>query len=795
MFRRPILAALLFLAGPMVRAEADLRWAGAAEQGVFTAGAGAASLTTGDSAPRLHFSLTPGDAVGAWFKSFPTVLSAGSFDAGEIRLRVDLPPAVGHLPAAVELKGAAGLQRVALRLRPGDNEFRFPLEWRQCGALHELVFILQHPGGAESWAGTVQIDGRLIHEPEWQRQLARPGVAIAALAALAALLCLPLPLAALVTARGLVKDVARGLAALLVMAALLITQAPALSVVGAPGLWRLVAALAGGLAAALLSWAATPDRPRVHELFRNTFLPGLLLLAASEAPIWSLPAGWSDLLRLNATGAALLFVLYHVVHAFQSITARRGIPAAAAWTITLLPFVSGLLLALPQHDLMRQVTAGGPVWLGRAVTLTALNVLAALACGGLAGRPGIGGPRGFQALATVGVAVALAPRLADAGSGAWAIVLPLQPLAALVGTVLSQGALWAEVFLITGMLLDALGGQAPTASALRQHARTGFRRAAIFGAVLMGLVQLVAHVPALIPAPPLFVLLVGGALLMPLGKTIVESFDGSAPFAQRLLRHYRDRILLVRGALGAALVALAVAVEFRALPTPERAGWGFAAGALVYAGVSLVRDLRLWIGGHGRVQGLRLYACEVLLGGCAGAALGFYFDTTQVPLVLAKLRQYASYAHAPTPYEIYPLFSKWGFLRLGDHTGGARLLFNEALAGVISWGLAAWLFALNRSFLQAALDRDRGPLRRLFSRGGLQELAPARCTSCAGASGWPRSSSPSCARSAPPPGTIRTGRCAPSSRPCRRCAWTSRPSPCGASTCSCGCWPATPSAC
>ena len=722
MLRLPILALLLAWAVPGVRAESDLRWAGAAEQGVFTAGAGAASLTTGDPSAQLHVSLGPGDAVGAWFKSFPTVLAAGSFDAVEIGLQVDLPERVGRLPAAVELKGAAGLQRVPLSLRPGGNQLRFPVDWRQCGTLHEIVFVLQHPGGAASWSGTVRVEGRLVHEPDWQRRLAQPGVAVAALAALAALLCLPLPLCALVTARGLVKDVARGLAALLVVAALLITQAPPLSAVGAPGLWRLVAALAGGLAAALVSWAATPDRPRVAEQFRNTVLPGLLLLAASDTPIWALTAGWSDLLRLNATGAALLFVLYHVVHAFQSITARRGIPAAAAWTITLLPFATGLLLALPQHDLMRQVTAGGPVWLGRAVTLTALNVLAALACGGLAGRPGIGGPRGFQALATVGVAVALAPRLADAGAGAWSIVLPLQPLAALVGTALSQGALWAEVFLVTGLLLDALGGQAPTASALRQHARTGFRRAVIFGSVLMGLVQLVAHVPALIPAPPLFVLLVGGALLMPLGKTIVESFDGSAPFVQRLLRHYRDRILLVRGALGAVLVAFAVAAEFRALPTPERAGWGFAAGVLVYAGVSLLRDLRLTLGGHGRVQGLRLYGCEALLGGCAGAALGFYFDTAQVPLVLAKLGQYASYAHAPTPYEIYPLFSKWGFLRLGEYTGGARLLFNEALAGVLSWGLAAWLFALNRSFLQAALDRDRGPLRRLFSRGGLQEL-------------------------------------------------------------------------
>jgi len=55
--------------------------------------------------------------------------------------------------------------------------------------------------------------------------------------------------------------------------------------------------------------------------------------------------------------------------------------------------------------------------------------------------------------------------------------------------------------------------------------------------------------------------------------------------------------------------------------------------------------------------------------------------------------------------------------------GGARLLWNEALAGVISWGVAAWLFAINRSFLMALFQREWAPVRRLASRPGLAELA------------------------------------------------------------------------
>ena len=41
---------------------------------------------------------------------------------------------------------------------------------------------------------------------------------------------------------------------------------------------------------------------------------------------------------------------------------------------------------------------------------------------------------------------------------------------------------------------------------------------------------------------------------------------------------------------------------------------------------------------------------------------------------------------------------------------------------MIGWGVAAWLFALNRSLLLAIFQRETAPLRRIFSRDGMAEL-------------------------------------------------------------------------
>ena len=68
-------------------------------------------------------------------------------------------------------------------------------------------------------------------------------------------------------------------------------------------------------------------------------------------------------------------------------------------------------------------------------------------------------------------------------------------------------------------------------------------------------------------------------------------------------------------------------------------------------------------------------------------------------------------------------YSKRGHVQLGTYSGGSKLLFNQALNGVIAWGVAAWLFALNQSLLKAIFTRNSIHLKRILTQEGLTELA------------------------------------------------------------------------
>ena len=50
------------------------------------------------------------------------------------------------------------------------------------------------------------------------------------------------------------------------------------------------------------------------------------------------------------------------------------------------------------------------------------------------------------------------------------------------------------------------------------------------------------------------------------------------------------------------------------------------------------------------------------------------------------------------------------------------LLFDEALAGVISWSIPSWLFAINRTFMAAYFRKESAPIRALFTADGMAQL-------------------------------------------------------------------------
>jgi len=174
------------------------------------------------------------------------------------------------------------------------------------------------------------------------------------------------------------------------------------------------------------------------------------------------------------------------------------------------------------------------------------------------------------------------------------------------------------------------------------------------------------------------------------------------------------------------------------LPNREtgfRMAFGAVAGLLAFAGGSLVRDILLGLQKRGGVKSPRLYFVESCMGIFIGGALAFYFDVNQLPIVLTKFDLYTSFGMDPNalvgacnsvrttrPDEFRLLLNNWGYIKLTAVSGGAKMLLNEAIIGVSVWGIAAWLFAINRAFMQAFFEKSWAPVKRIPTRDGVNEL-------------------------------------------------------------------------
>lgn len=542
------------------------------------------------------------------------------------------------------------------------------------------------------------------------------------------------------------RDIAFGTAAVLTAALALAIQWLATKSLLDGGYVYLAVAVAGGVVGQLWKLAATGQRLTATEAFRDVLATGLLAASVSNQSVGQAPVAWADLLSLSATGATVFLLIYHLANAYTLLTAKRHLSAAAGITIITTPYAFGLLLALESDALVG--TVGRVLLLFGFCQFVVGAVCLTVEAVGWDKRTAV--PLGFTRFLSVGLryacptlwlsptvhlyllalaaAAIAAPRVADLGSGAVTLPVAMQPFAALIATVLSQGALWALVFMLTGIILDGMRRKPPSAKSIFEHASSGLRKGMVFSGLLMGILfflSALVHWPAAARAyhaAPWLVLAAGGAAAFPLARTIIESFDGSQSFFSRAGKAYRMSLLYARGIVVGLGAWYALGSDFFALPTARRIAMGFAIGALAYAGVGLVGDAILARLRRGRIRCWRAYLVEALLGGFVGAGLGFYLDTSQVPVVLEKFKLYNSFGLKPVSDDFYPLLSKWGRVELGPYTGGAKLLFNESLKGVIGWGVAAWLFALNRSLLLAIFQRQAAPLRRIASREGMAEL-------------------------------------------------------------------------
>ena len=204
----------------------------------------------------------------------------------------------------------------------------------------------------------------------------------------------------------------------------------------------------------------------------------------------------------------------------------------------------------------------------------------------------------------------IAPWIASYGSSGSMASLAAVPrtLAEVLATTLSQAGLWAEAYLVTGLVLDAIYRKAPSQASVVSHPFQGIKKGIVFSGTFMGVLYtfgLLWRTPGLgeIAADyPLAATTLAGALVFPLAKTIVESFDGSTAFFRRIVKSYSNPVLYLRGAIVGLGLGYATVLSLWQSELSTRVWFGFGVGVLAYAGVDLVRDLVYGVKKQGRVR-------------------------------------------------------------------------------------------------------------------------------------------------------------------------------------------------
>jgi cyclic beta-1,2-glucan synthetase len=726
------------------------------EKGVFNMGPGqgrisrASDETVPHDVVQFNYAFPKSSVIGVWSKSFPRELNAKTVEAIDIRVKVPEARQLQEISVKVEVKGAKAVQNIPLRLTPGWNTVREPINWGTIGDLREVVFVVRPVWGApETAEGILYVDYTL--HPLSFREKHAVGLKVGGLLLLSSLMAL---LAALVAlgfravrpgrgVAGMARNVLYGVAVAgllgLALSVYAMGTVSPLQVDFSIGV--LAAGVLGALLPGLLKLGLTGKRLTPAEAFQHALLTGLLAIASSRQELLQAPGGWAQVLMFNNIAAALTLVIYHVKNAHALITSGTSVRPITATLIVATPYLFNWLLLLQNTTLLQSVghaaTAGllaaRPALLellGRFLIVFGLNEAVLNGVSLATQRRILRAPKAHLITALIAFDAIVAPLVANLGSTATVASLApaWQSVVSILATMFSHAGLWGEVYLLTGIILDATQRAAPSRESVSRHVVGGMRKGMAYSGLFMTILHVLRallQVPAthaVLTTVPILTGILCGALLFPFVKTIIETFDGSPRFLERVRYSYRDGTLYARGAVAGFGFAYLMSSGLFRQGTADRMLFGLLIGLLASGGMSFLRDAAYAAVGRGRLQSWRLYSVDVLLGAFVGSAAAFYLDALQIPVVVEKFRLYTSAGFSPVSYITYPLVSKWGRMDLGSYTGGVNLLFMEALAGVINWSIAAWLFAINRVIMEACFQRDRSPIRRFFSQEGFTEL-------------------------------------------------------------------------
>ncbi len=678
---------------------APLSFINAKQQGSFNIGAAQASISREFAqAPIQHelinidYSIPDQAAAGVWAKDYPIELAAGSIDTVEIRIHGS-DEAQSNVGLTMELKGSAGTQRFPVDSGPGWHTTRELIDWSKIGTLSETVLLIQgindkKIGDKNPITGRIKLDMTFTQLSLGQKWYVTLWGKLSGVMILSSLLGLMVA----VTRRkqrfyshrfyiqGFGRDILLGCAIMLILTSVLGVYVAGQLNPFDSGWICFYVAVAGVLSSLLLTLALANRSIFIGETFRNGLFPGLLAAAASNEAVWQAPDSVSSFFHLSGFGTALFVLIYHIATIYHLFTRQKTLSLIAGGLIAAIPFVFGLLLAIQSfHSPVEQallifgtgeLIANAWSMLHRERLLLSFKIHSDFKI--------------HRALVVLSILITLSPMIADLGSGAAVAALPglLRPFAMIIATMFSQAPLWGIVYLFTSLILGAIHGHAPSGTLAQDDALRGMKKGMIFSGVLMGLLQLMGLLKdstilqSLYTTHPLWLLTLAGAIVFPLLKTIIETFDGSQSFFGRVVCAYQDPILYLRGFILGIAIAIGLNRDFSNLSTALRIGIGFLSGMVIFGGVSLLRDSLFNAARIGSLKSWRYYFVEGGLGAFIGAGIGFYLDAAQLPIIITKLELYNSFNLDPAeivtrcqnlrttaPNEFTALISRWGHIR------------------------------------------------------------------------------------------------------------------------------------
>ncbi|MBI4549530.1 MAG: hypothetical protein HY714_01205 [Candidatus Omnitrophica bacterium] len=749
----------------------------AGEKGVFNIGSskglitGAFNEQLGKDVWAFEYSLPDASVVGIWTKSYPADLNAAAADAVRVGVQVPDSNQLTQVSVKLEIKGESGMQTIPLSLKPGYNSVAERINWGTIGALTEVVFVVSpmavgplvvSPVGLSPMENKEPINGTLYFDLEFGRLSFMQKNATLIKVALILLVGLLASLGTFVASRTFRRETARAtapeentgrspagrdffygaMAVLIAGVAIYIYSLNSISPLdGAFHLGFAGVALTGIVISALLKKHLTGECLSAGEVFQNFTACGLLAIATSKQEILQAPSSWVQIFQFSGMVAAVTFSIYQFSNARSLAVSRRHLGPVSCALIVGTPYLFNWLLLVENANFLQTLinaltvhllAAWPPVleFLGRLLVIFLFNEAVtngiSLSTKGRLLKSGLA----HAVIFGVSAGVVVSPYIADLGSlpAVGALAAPLRALVAILTTVLSFAGLWGEVYLLTGISLDGGHSKAPSQESILNHVNIGVRKGMAYSGILTAILYVLFIVfdaraaQAFMARFPLPIGILAGGLIFPFVKTIIETFDGSLPFFERTRFSYRDPVLYFRGAIVGFGFAHMIAHGLFAAGMQERIGFGLVIGLAASGGVSFLRDVFYGFRGQGGVQSWRLYLVDSLLGAFVGCAVAFYLDARQVPVILEKFKLYTSAGFDAVDYITYPLLNKWGRIDLGTYAGGVKLLYTESLAGVINWSIAAWLFAINKVFMQAFFDKDKTPIKFFFSKEGFATL-------------------------------------------------------------------------